>query len=58
VEPFQEGLEQLVGVVDPLGVLADDPDHRRARLGFVQSVEVLAQVRNDALVSARERTTI
>ena len=45
-------LEQLVGVVDALGVLADDPDHARLGLGLVERVQVLAQRADDALVPA------
>lgn len=53
LEPLEEAVEQLVGVVDPLGVLADDPDHGGARFGFVQRVEVFAQRAYDALVLVR-----
>lgn len=55
VEALQEALQQLVCVVDPLGVLANDPDHGGAGVGLVQRVEVLAQGGDDALVPAGHR---
>mmetsp|Transcript_12023 Transcript_12023/g.35567 ORF Transcript_12023/g.35567 Transcript_12023/m.35567 type:complete len:610 (-) Transcript_12023:1065-2894(-) len=54
VERLEEGLEQLVRVVDPLRVLADDPDHRPLRLGLVERVEVLAERADDGLVPVGE----
>ena len=50
VEVVQEALEQLVSVVDPLSVLADDPDHGGARLWLVQGVQVLTEGGDDGLV--------
>lgn len=50
VEALEETLQQLVGVVDPLGVFPDDPDHGGARVRLVQRVEILAQRRDDAFV--------
>ena len=50
VEALQEALQQLVGVVDALGVLAHDPDHGGARVRLVQGVQVLTQRGDDALV--------
>lgn len=50
VEALQEALQQLVSVVDPLCVLADDPDHGTASVRFIQRVEVLTQRGDDALV--------
>ena len=43
LERVEEALEELVGVVDPLRVLADDPHHGRLGLWLVQGVKVLAQ---------------
>ena len=66
MEVLQETLQQLIGVVNPesqnmkplvvmlnvrpLSVFSNDPDHARPRLGLVQSVQVLTERRNDALV--------
>ena len=41
-EGVNEDSEELIGVVDLLRVLADDPDKRRLRLRFVELVEVSA----------------
>lgn len=53
ISTFEETVEQLVGVVDPLGVLADDPDHARPRFRLVQRVQILAKSADDALVLVR-----
>ena len=53
VEAVEEGLQQLVGVVDTVGVLADDPDHGGLGLGLVQRIQVLAQRADDGLVLVR-----
>lgn len=50
MEPLQEALEQLVCVVDPLGVFSHDPDHCCPRLRFIQRVQVLTQGGNHTLV--------
>lgn len=50
VEALEEALQQLVRVVDALGILADNPDHGSSRLGLIQCVQVLAQSRDYALV--------
>lgn len=52
VEALQEAFQQLICVVDPLGVLANDPDHGGAGVGFIQRVEVLTECGDDALVPA------
>mmetsp|Transcript_6699 Transcript_6699/g.11728 ORF Transcript_6699/g.11728 Transcript_6699/m.11728 type:complete len:532 (+) Transcript_6699:656-2251(+) len=51
LERFEEGVQELVGVVDAFGVLANDPDHGCFGLGLVQGVEVVAEGGNDALVT-------
>ena len=53
LEVLEERLEQLGGVLDAVGVLADDPHHRRLGVGLVERGEVLAQVRDDRLVLVR-----
>mmetsp|Transcript_37558 Transcript_37558/g.81412 ORF Transcript_37558/g.81412 Transcript_37558/m.81412 type:complete len:424 (-) Transcript_37558:321-1592(-) len=50
VERVQELVQQLVGVVDALGILPDDPDHRRLGLRLIERVQVLTQRPDDALV--------
>mmetsp|Transcript_11339 Transcript_11339/g.28546 ORF Transcript_11339/g.28546 Transcript_11339/m.28546 type:complete len:246 (-) Transcript_11339:725-1462(-) len=45
--------EQLYAVVDPVGILPDDPNHGCFGLGLIQAVQILTQVRNDDLVLAR-----
>lgn len=50
-EGLQEGLQQLISIVNPFSILPNDPDH--AGLGFrlIQCVQILTQSGNDALVS-------
>lgn len=36
VEALEETLQQLVGIVDPLGVLANNPDHGCTSVGLIQ----------------------
>lgn len=52
-ERQQKVLEQLVRVLDPIGVLSEDPNHSSLGIGCVQRVQVLAQRANDALVLVR-----
>jgi hypothetical protein len=52
-EGGKEGREEFVGVVDLLGVLAEDPDQRRLGFRLIQLVEVGAERRDDALVPRR-----
>ena len=47
---LEEGVKELVGVVDTFGVLTNDPDHGRLGLGLVESVKVVAQGGDDALI--------
>ena len=46
----KERLQEFVGVVDPLHVPPNDPDHVRPGLGVVCSVEILAERGDDRLV--------
>ena len=50
---LQEGvrkiIHELVGVVDTVCELADDPDDRGLGLGLIEKVQVLAQLGDDAL---------
>ena len=50
VKRLEERLQQLVGVLDAVGVLADDPHHARLRLRLVQRVQGVAQNADDGLV--------
>lgn len=43
MEAFQEALQQLICIVNPLSVLAYYPDHSSTGLGLIQGVQVLAQ---------------
>lgn len=56
MEALEEALQQLVSVVDPLGVLAHDPDHGGASIRLIQRVQILTQGGNDALVPRTSRT--
>jgi hypothetical protein len=49
-ERVDEDAEQVRGVVDLVGVLADDPDERRLGFGLVELVEVRAECGDDAFV--------
>ena len=49
-ERFKEGIEQLVGIVNALGVLADDPDHTGLSLRLIQIFEVVTECGDDGLV--------
>ena len=49
---LQEAVQQILGVVDALGILAQDPDHGGARAGLIE-LEVVAELVNDALVLVR-----
>ena len=51
---LQEAFQQLVSVVNALSILANDPDHGRARLRLVQRVQAVTESSNDRLVSARD----
>lgn len=55
VEALQEALQELVGVVNPLGVFANNPDHGGTSVRLIQRVEVFAQRSDDALIP--EETT-
>mmetsp|Transcript_25595 Transcript_25595/g.55373 ORF Transcript_25595/g.55373 Transcript_25595/m.55373 type:complete len:327 (+) Transcript_25595:1175-2155(+) len=48
---LQERLQKLVGVVDAVCVLPDDPHHTRLGLGLVQVLQVLAQGADHRLVA-------
>lgn len=50
MESLQEALQQLVSVVDPLGVLANNPDHGSTSIGLIQRVKILTQCGNDAFI--------
>mmetsp|Transcript_93534 Transcript_93534/g.261644 ORF Transcript_93534/g.261644 Transcript_93534/m.261644 type:complete len:489 (+) Transcript_93534:1040-2506(+) len=52
-EVLREALQQLDAVVNPVGVLTDDPDHGGLGLGLVQVLQVLAEVGDDRLVLPR-----
>lgn len=51
LEHIEEGRQQLVGVLNLLGVLSNDPDQGRAGLGLVELLEVGAEGGDDALVA-------
>lgn len=50
MEAFQEALQQLIGIVNPLRILSHNPDHGSPGLRLIQRVEVLTQGGNHALV--------
>jgi hypothetical protein len=43
MEAFDERLEQFVGVVDSLGVLANNPDHGRSAIRWLKSVALMTR---------------
>lgn len=57
VEALEEALQQLVGVVNPLGVLANNPDHSSTSVRLIQRVEVLTQGGDDAFIPKHVRVT-
>lgn len=53
MEALQEALQQLVGVVNSLGVLAHNPNHGSPGLRLIQGVQVLTQCGDDTLIPKR-----
>lgn len=49
-ERVQEGGEELVGIVNAVGVVTDDPNHGGLCVRLVQGVEILAEGSDDGLV--------
>lgn len=49
-EGVREIVHELVGVVNAICELPDDPDHRGLRLRLVERIKVLAECGDDALV--------
>ena len=49
-ESVDEDAKQLVGVVDLVGVLSNDPDEGRFRLWLIKLLEVGAQCWDDTLI--------
>lgn len=54
MEALKKTLQQLISVVNPLGVFPNNPDHGGARVGFIQRVEILTQCSNDAFIPGVE----
>lgn len=50
MEALEEALQQLVSVVDPLGILANNPDHGSTGVRLIQRVQILTQCGDDALI--------
>lgn len=50
MEALEEALQQLVSVVDPLSVLAHNPDHGSTSIRLIQRVQILTQCGNDAFI--------
>lgn len=50
MEALEEALQQLVSVVDPLGVLANNPDHGSTSIRLIQGIQILTQCGNDAFI--------
>lgn len=53
LECVYQVIQQLVGVVNPVGILSDDPYHSGLRFWLFQDIQLLAQCGDDALVFAR-----
>ena len=57
---FQEGVHQVihkfVGIIDPVGELTNDPDHRCLRFWFIEKVQVFTERGDDSFVLARVST--
>ena len=56
LECLQEAIEKLVGIVNALGILANDPDHTGLGLRLIERVQVITEGRDDGLVSVRVTT--
>lgn len=55
MEALEEALQQLIGVVDPLRILANDPDHGSTSVWLIQRVQILTQCGNDALIPGKHQ---
>lgn len=58
MEALEEALQQLVGVVDPLGVLANNPDHGSSSVRLVQRIQVLTERGDDAFIPEGQGTDV
>lgn len=50
MEALEEALQQLVSVVYPLGVLANNPDHGSTSIRLIQGIQILTQCGDDAFI--------
>ena len=50
MEALEEALQQLISVVDPLSILANNPDHGGTRIRLIQRVQILTQCGDDAFI--------
>lgn len=46
----EEGVEELIGILNAVRVFTDDPNHAGFSLGFVQGLQTLAQRSNHLLI--------
>lgn len=55
MEALKEALQQLVSIVDPLGVFTHNPDHGSASVRLIQRVQILTQCGNDAFIPVEQQ---
>lgn len=55
VETLQEALQQLISIINALGILSYDPDHGSARLRLIQGIQVFTQSGNHTLIPGQSR---
>lgn len=56
MEALEEALQQLIRIVNPLGILAHNPDHGSPGLGLIQGVKILAQGGDHTLIPGDQHT--
>lgn len=53
MEALKEALQQLISVVNPLSILANNPDHGSSSVRLIQGIQVLTECGNDAFIPKR-----
>ena len=50
LEGFQKAFQEFISIVNPLSILANDPNHGCSSFWLIQSVQVLTKSSNDGLI--------
>lgn len=50
MEALKEALQQLISIVNPLSILANNPDHGSSSVRLIQGIQVLTECGNDAFI--------